>query len=993
MMQNSRVSWVQTTTLERLLCVGHNSRLKLFNSSFTNNWVRPLEVGDQASVVLHACNLSRNNIAYYGGGLRVLGNATVTLSGGSSISNNTAAKVSSVGDNTGGGGVFVGENATFTLSGGSSITNNTSGSRGGGLYVNGTARVALSGGSSISHNTAANTGGGVGGTHNVSVTLTGGSSISNNVAGAGGGLFLMQGPTINITGGSSVHGNRALMTVGGGVYCWIGKIYLDNSMWHDNSAGLNGGGGYMDKATFGLANNSSLHSNRALHGSGGGVFIFGGVLIIRDGSSIVNNSCTPGVGGGVAAGVWVFKEKSSNPVGTFSFGSMGRLVAQEGASDDIYNSRVMISNSIVANNTSNGAAGGGFAIASWSVIALANGTKVLGNRAFNGSGGAVLLMGNATLQADGTVVFQNKSGSRGFVGSAIVAFEDANVSLPTRGQLTKCNTSVYLGTATCAIGEVLQHDVCNCCPPHTFSFANSSCTQCPPNAACPGASVVEPLPGFWSSAPTSIQMHRCPLFKTACDYVNETHTCKPGYQGALCGDCHLPDYGVLSPMRCGRCMQPAVQLGLYVGLNFVTVSFVTYTVHATWQDNLEGTWDVQVTDYIKVLVQFLQYIVIIGSVSVPWPFFDVQMWLQAIGVVVTMGSGQALSLDCWLYRYGRKSIPMAIQRLLVYFLAPVFTLVLVLALQWLAWAVQFWLVPLWKPRGVAGIAQGPLQLLLRKLPVTLLVLVYYAYPLLLRASLSFFACLSIDKPLGAFANVPAGATALLSHTWGYWVSSIQQECFAGYHLRWAMGLGLPSVLLWCLVVPVAMGVGLYVCRHRADSASFREHFGFLYRTYKPKRLWWEAVWAARTVVLTVISVFSFPMQRYFSVLSLLLVFWASAALQSYFKPYESPSLHRMHLVSTSCLAATTVGALAMFAYDIQESTAFALRIAITVLVFVINLVFVGWCCVKMAPDLKEWLGSRCAWVLACAGHSSARRRRGASGARRGRATSSGCFKV
>ena len=117
---------------------------------------------------------------------------------------------------------------------------------------------------------------------------------------------------------------------------------------------------------------------------------------------------------------------------------------------------------------------------------------------------------------------------------------------------------------------------------------------------------MEPLPGFWSSAPTSIQMHRCPLFKTACDYVNQTHMCKPGYQGPLCGDCQLPHYGMLSPMQCGKCMQPAVQLGLYVSLNFVTVSFVTYTVHATWQDNLEGTQEVQVTDYIKVLVQFLQ---------------------------------------------------------------------------------------------------------------------------------------------------------------------------------------------------------------------------------------------------------------------------------------------------------------------------------------------------------------------------------------------------
>jgi hypothetical protein len=164
-------------------------------------------------------------------------------------------------------------------------------------------------------------------------------------------------------------------------------------------------------------------------------------------------------------------------------------------------------------------------------------------------------------------------------------------------------------------------------------------------------------------------------------------------------------------------------------------------------------------------------------------------------------------------------------------------------------------------------------------------------------------------------------------------------------------------------------------------------------------MWWEAVWAARTVVLTLISVFAFPMQRYFSVLSLLLVFLGSAVVQTIFQPYESSTLHRMHLVSTSCLAATTLGALAMFAYDIQESTAYALRIAITVLVFVVNLVFVGWCCVKLVPALrkgvvtywptvKAWLVGAATRLLACVGHP--RRRTGMRGHR---GTSGGCWGV
>jgi hypothetical protein len=191
----------------------------------------------------------------------------------------------------------------------------------------------------------------------------------------------------------------------------------------------------------------------------------------------------------------------------------------------------------------------------------------------------------------------------------------------------------------------------------------------------------------------------------------------------------------------------------------VTVSFVTYTVHATWQENLRGDSTVLIPYIIKVLVLFLQYLVIIGSVSVPWPLSDVQQWLQAIGIVVTMGSGQALSLDCRLsYYVGSTVLPNAIQRQLVLFLAPVCTLIAVMLLDCLAWALKRWVLPLFRqPRESAGDIpprRGQSAcLLLRKLPVTVMVLLYYAFPTLLRAALSFFACLKIDEPLSPTAGV------------------------------------------------------------------------------------------------------------------------------------------------------------------------------------------------------------------------------------------------
>jgi hypothetical protein len=131
-------------------------------------------------------------------------------------------------------------------------------------------------------------------------------------------------------------------------------------------------------------------------------------------------------------------------------------------------------------------------------------------------------------------------------------------------------------------------------------------------------------------------------------------------------------------------MDPSKQLSVYMLVSFVSVFFVLSTVHATWRDNLTGKKAVLDTDLIKVLVQFLQYTVIIGSVAVPWPLFDaVQRWFQAVNVVFAVGSSQALSLDCWLHHYIPQSkLPLAMQRQLVYFLAPVLMLLAVVALQW-----------------------------------------------------------------------------------------------------------------------------------------------------------------------------------------------------------------------------------------------------------------------------------------------------------------------
>ena len=849
-LRGSSVAGVRGIPVESVVCVVGDSRLEVHSSKFGWNQARPLAVYNKAHLLLNASIVSSNSAEGSGAGLLVEGNASVAITGRSRVHGNNAgadgggiyagrgawltiddsfvtgnvavfsggglnvygARVvlnvkssvhSNVARSGGGGGLHVNKgNVTFT--GGSRVFNNTSGRFGGGLYIEGETVMTLTGGSSVFNNTSTGQGGGLyvfGGVpivedYEVIISLSEGSSVHSNTAGkSGGGLEVARNASVTLTGASSVYGNTAA-DQGGGLYVFDARVTLSGgSSVHSNTARLSGGGLAvvgMD-GMFKLTDGSSVHRNRALNGTGGGLAAYSGARVtISNQSTISNNKCFGAVGGGMAV-----------DIEDATFDARGRIVAADTNFVADVASNVSVSGSKVSNNTSIRSAGGGMAVGGNANIELVHGTVLSNNLAVNSSGGGVMLVGNGTFRADASVVFVNNLVTKGYVGDAIATFENSTLHLPHGGGgFSRCSAGVYLGGSICQAGETQQFDRCMCCPQHTFSFTNASCEPCPRNGNCSAGSLVQPLPGYWSSAPTSIQMHRCPLSTTACNYTAPTRQCNEGYKGPLCGACQLPQYGMLSPFRCGKCMLPRVQLGVYLLLSFMVVVFIVFTVHSTWRDNQTGNKGVVPTDYIKVLVSFLQYTVVIGSVSVAWPLFDVQRWFQAVNIVYAVGSGQALSLDCWLYHYiPSTKLPLAMQRQLVSFVAAVVVLLAVLLLQWLTWALVQWVVPIvWRRK--QGATQHPDLLVGRKLPVTLLVVAFYAFPTLSQASLSFFACLRIDQ-VPPEVQLPPGASAPLNHTAGYWVSDITQQCFAGYHKGWALGLGVPSVLLWCIAVHVA----------------------------------------------------------------------------------------------------------------------------------------------------------------------------------------------
>jgi hypothetical protein len=400
-------------------------------------------------------------------------------------------------------------------------------------------------------------------------------------------------------------------------------------------------------------------------------------------------------------------------------------------------------------------------------------------------------------------------------------------------------------------------------------------------------------------------------------------------------------------------MSPAQQFGVYVAIVFVTVMLITLTVHFTWQDNKAGDTAVRPSDLCKVLAQFLQYLVILGSMSVRWPKF--LTWVFATATVVFGGaSGQALSFDCWLANYvPQKWLPLAIQRQLALFVVAVGILLAVMLLMSCVHIVK----RVAKARKRGQVFHSRATQLWRKLRVAVLVMAFYAYPTLVKASLSFFACLRIDDG----SKQPYPEYSVLNHRSGYWVQDIQQQCFAGWHRPWALGFGIPAVALLCMFVPVGLWLFLSVKRNSIADAGFREHYGFLYRNYTDRWVWWEAVWAAQTVLLTAVSVFHFMLQAYYALFAMCLVLLLSAGLQLIARPYAQTDLHRLHLTSTWCLFFNAWLAIALFddAVDAREETLRPLHTTIGVVLVVMNSCFIIWCMFKIVravfPTVVRWL--------------------------------------
>lgn len=186
--------------LQRILCVADSSKLQLQHSRISNNPGIGLAIMDSAGVVSNGSRLDGNVADTGGAGVRLSGNATLALLGGSWVANNVARHHK-------GGGIMPYDSAHVTVTGRSVIASNTCvNSMGGGVALLDLVVMTIDGTSAVGHDAApTSSGGGVAVLDSAQLFVQGGSSVSDNVAAVhGGGLHATDTAVIDVRGCSRV---------------------------------------------------------------------------------------------------------------------------------------------------------------------------------------------------------------------------------------------------------------------------------------------------------------------------------------------------------------------------------------------------------------------------------------------------------------------------------------------------------------------------------------------------------------------------------------------------------------------------------------------------------------------------------------------------------------------------------------------------------------------------------------------------------------------
>lgn len=418
-------------------------------------------------------------------------------------------------------------------------------------------------------------------------------------------------------------------------------------------------------------------------------------------------------------------------------------------------------------------------------------------------------------------------------------------------------------------------------------------------------------------------------------------------------------------------------MGLYVVAVVVLLIFIKLLCHFTLAENYKASMQtgsaesgtsperarLEVTDLVRPLVLYMQYTLIIFSLPLELPQFLARS-IQALSWLWAPASPEAFNIEC-LVDKEHGPVPYAVAKVLFYLCMPIAMLMALLTAEVAVRQVpkcckQRGGSPLNIPMYRTTSSNTPKSYVDRLGSATVVVLFFF-FPSIVRTLFGLFACVPIDDAV----SPPFEAAAI---GW-FWLQDLNQQCFAGFHKTWALGLGVPLLIIVCLMLPGSILWLTLRNKSKLTGPHFVKHYGFLVRAYKPSCCFFEAVVLVQTMLLVAVSVFGLTLGAYRQGLLLNGVLGYMVLMQFVLRPHTKKQAARIVLHSYMCLFLTSYTALSFlrgstgtFSTDPTVAAYMGAFVLVLNITFVISVLWqlvqlIEWADIKTkAQLLGEWVG-------------------------------------
>ena len=469
-------------------------------------------------------------------------------------------------------------------------------------------------------------------------------------------------------------------------------------------------------------------------------------------------------------------------------------------------------------------------------------------------------------------------------------FEEANQ--------TNINSTLELrvNLRKCIIGEAESELKCSKCEAGTYNLkAGAACFKCPNGAVCYGGREIVSASGYWRYSKTSDKFFECP-YSNACleeIYTSDNENCATGYKGKCCQSC-APNFSRISQNQCTKCLDKDRNSALLSGLMIVLVLvLVGITV-----SNIKGAYkEESITSiYFKILMNYVQIVGLTISFDLSWPDF-VQKMFQVQGRA-SGGSEQILSVDCFL----ESAMKPFYAKIIILALIPIICFI---------FSALFWI--LWKKFTNCENAK-------EKFVGSIVVQLFYFQPNLVKLNFSIFNCTELAP--------------------GYYFMTEEMsiQCWSNEHLTYSLGVAFPSLLIWCIGVPIILVILLAKNRSNLDKITEKLKFGFLYKGFKKNQFYWEFIIMLKKILIISASVFlknvSVPVQA----LATFIIIIFGFILQEKLSPYSFKQLNTMELRAIIVSAVTIYSGLFFLTGDLTDGA----KIMMFVVMVLSNIVFLSY---------------------------------------------------